>query len=129
MWASVQEDEEVPGVEFDVDLFSGGRKKVKLSRKEKRINKGRFRQEGSTQHPLDLTAGELRQLQEEDHSLEAVQKAVRGEASSAGAGFFRRDGLIYRKWLSPGQGMDNREVEQLHGVTSAVPASSATAGS
>ena len=111
--ASVQEDEEVPGVEFDVNLFAGGREKVKLSRKENRINKHRFRQEGSTQHPLDLTAEELRQLQEEDRSLEAVRKAVRGEASSAGAGFFRRDGLIYRKWSSPGQGMDDREVEQL----------------
>lgn len=60
--ASVQEDEEVPGVEFDANQFLGDRVKVKLSRKEKRINKHRFQQEGSIQHPLDPTAEELRQL-------------------------------------------------------------------
>ena len=49
---------------------------MKLSRHEKRANKRRFWQEGNgeaTQHPLDIIAEGLRQLQEEDGSLDLGQ--------------------------------------------------------
>ena len=46
-------------------------------------------------HPLDLTSEELSQLQREDESLEEVRKAARGGASSAGPGFFQREGFLY----------------------------------
>ena len=60
-----------------------------------RFLQGQKREERTPPYPpLDLTAAELRQLQKEDKSLEEIKKAARGELSSAGAGFFERDGLL-----------------------------------
>ena len=62
-------------------------------------------------NPLDITAEELQAMQEEDPSLEEVRLAADGQPSSAGVGFFRRDGIIYRRWVRPGQ--SGEEVEQV----------------
>ena len=57
---------------------------------------------------------ELQQLQEEDESLAPIRKAARGEANSMAAhGFFRQDGLIYRRWTPPGRDAREMEMEQL----------------
>ena len=81
--------------------------------KSKREHNLQFIQEQTPKHPLEMTAGELSQLQEEDSSLDAVRRAVKGEASTAESGFFRRDGLIYRKWTPPGQDQEEWAIKQL----------------
>lgn len=62
-----------------------------------------WREFASTQHPeseLKLSAAELMR---EGDTLAAVQQAAKGHSCSAGAGFFKRDGLlIYRRWTPPG---------------------------
>ena len=51
--------------------------------------------------PLEVTSEELWSLQEGDGTLEAVRKAASGEACSGGIGFFKRDGLLFRRWTPP----------------------------
>ena len=80
-------ESEIPGAEFADELFSGGRTRELKTRKEKLENNYRFVREHREKYPLEMTAGELRKLQEDD-SLEAVRKAVRGEVGTAG-GFFK----------------------------------------
>ena len=53
-------------------------------------------------HPLDISAEQVRTLQSMDITLEAVRQAADGHPCSAGVGFFRRDGLLYRLWTPPG---------------------------
>ena len=111
----------VPGLEFADDIFVGGWERVQLSRRQKRANAflhapraGEWEaKEGPTRHSLDLTSEELKELQMGDETLENVRKAVRGEACSAGIGFFEREGLVYRRWTPPGRDVDGMSVEQL----------------
>ena len=63
-------------------------------------------------HSLEVSAEELRALQEKDLTLSKVREAADGHPCSAGTGFFRRGGLLYRKWTPPGRGEES-EVEQL----------------
>ena len=100
---SKNKEDEVPEFQFAEELFTEGRTKTRLSGSQKREHNLQLIQEQTPKHPLEMTAGELSQLQEVDSSLDAVRRAVKGEASTAGSGFFRRDGLIYRKWTPPGQ--------------------------
>ena len=51
--------------------------------------------------------------QKEDETLQEVCEAADGEQSTAGEGFYRRDGVIYRRWTPPGQDAEARAVEQL----------------
>ena len=46
------------------------------------------------QHPLEMTAGEPVQLQEDHSLLEAVRRAVKGEDSTAGSGF------CFTRWIN-----------------------------
>ena len=41
-----------------------------------------------------------------------VREAADGKLSTAGVGFFKREGINYRKWIPPGQG-DEAAIEQL----------------
>ena len=53
-------------------------------------------------HPLDMSGNELANLQQEDETLNQVQKATKREVSTVGSGFFPQNGIIYRKWPPPG---------------------------
>ena len=64
-------------------------------------------------HALDISADELRTLQATDMTLDAIREAAEGNHSSAGVGFFKKDGLLYRKWTPPGRSGQDMEVEQL----------------
>ena len=63
-------------------------------------------------HTLEMSADELRVLQEQDDTLAKVRDAAEGHPCSAGVGFFKREGLIYRRWTPPGRG-EEMEIEQL----------------
>ena len=54
-------------------------------------------------HPLDIPKAELQRLQDTGETLKSVREAADGHPSSAGVGFFRRDGLVYRRWTPPRQ--------------------------
>ena len=64
-------------------------------------------------HALDVSAEEMRTLQSTDTTLDAVREAAEGKHYSAGVGFFKRDGLLYRKWIPLGRNAQDMEVEQL----------------
>ena len=53
-------------------------------------------EEELNKHSLDLSAEELRALQEKDVTLAKVQEAADGYPCSAGVGFFK-EGLLYRR--------------------------------
>ena len=119
--AVVEEDDawEMGNV-LDDEVYGGGRERPKLSRRQKRADRLKYGQRGQvgegdeqTRHSLDITKEELRTLQETDTTLEAVRRAASGEACSAGEGFFRRDGLVYRRWTPPGCDTEDMAVEQL----------------
>lgn len=58
-------------------------------------------------HPLQLTQHELQKLQEEDITLTTARKVASGSQDlGAGSGFFRKNGLLYRKWLHPERNED-----------------------
>ena len=42
-----------------------------------------------------------------------VRKAAKSYSSSAGVGFFEKNGLIYRHWIPPGRGTEDMAVDQL----------------
>lgn len=69
-------------------------------------------EQGPGTHALEISVGEIKRLQDEDESLAKVKKAADGHPCSAGVGFFKRDGLLYRRWTPPGRGEES-EVEQL----------------
>lgn len=57
---------------------------------------------GKVDDSLNTTRAELQHLQEIDVTLDAVQKAVEGKTVDI-AGYFRKDGLLYRHWVPRGQ--------------------------
>ena len=109
------ESDGCPGGEWNEDIFTASRERAKLTKRQKRINKKQYRRDTEQQalaHPLDLTAEELRDMQEKDDSLAAVRKAAIGGVSTAGTGFFEREGLLYRRWTPRGRDED-MAIEQL----------------
>ena len=112
-----REVEENPGMQFEDGIFVCGRERTRLTRSQKRASRRKYAAEGGSQGGqdgcLDMTSDELRDLQEKDDTLAAVRRAAIGEACSAGVGFFKQDGLLYRKWTPPGQDKEEMVVEQL----------------
>ena len=125
---------------LDNGLYEGGRAKQTLTREQKRKNRQAHWEDKSqsdnsdappigdtdatesdhksdeeqiAKHALDVSAEEMRTLQSTDTTLDAVREAAEGKCYSAGVGFFKRDGLLYRKWTLPGQNGQDMEVEQL----------------
>ena len=98
--------------DLDEELFQGGREKEKQSRRQKRANRQKHA-ERKNLHPLDLSMQELKQLQGEDETLAAVRRGTEGEISPAGRGFFKKEGLIYRRWTPPGRDEEEMAIEQL----------------
>ena len=87
------------------------REKKKMTRREKRLARKEYATpEGAdnvVRHPLDMSPEELRRLQDSDPSLAKARKVADGQPSTAaGEGFFRKDGLLYRKWTPAGRDND-----------------------
>ena len=60
---------------------------------------------------MEISSKELQNLQEADETLKAVRQAADQKGSAAETDFFRRDGLLYRRW-SPHWG-NGQVLEQL----------------
>ena len=96
---------------FDDELFEGGRVRVRLSRSQKRASRWRHWEptpeeveaEHSpleiTPHAVDITAGQLRVLQEADACLDAARNVARDCPYSTGVG---SDGLLGQQWTAGG---------------------------
>ena len=105
---------------FDDLLFSPpGPSKPTLTRAQKRENRLRYRLangEPDCREPgaLDVSPEELRRLQDHDESL-CRPRLIADGAPSAAAGerFFRRDGLLYRRYSPPGADSDAYDIDQL----------------
>ena len=113
-------EDPVMGYDFDDEIFGISRERVKLTRREKRIGRRQYvgepeaeAESGLNRHALEVTSGELADMQEADETLVAVRKAAEGTPSTAGGGFFKRGGLIYRRWTPPGSDAEEMAVEQL----------------
>ena len=105
-----------PEWDFDDDLFTPGRERVRLTRRQRRVGRRKHADigTGSPGLTLELSAEELRKLQEGDDTLAVLRKVADGQSSTiAGPGFFRRDGLLYRRWMPPGCNEEGMMVEQL----------------
>ena len=62
---------------------------------------------------LEFSADELTKLQEADETLNKIREAIVNQTSQLETTeYFRRDGLIYRRWIPPGRGSEC-EAEQL----------------
>ena len=90
------------------------KEKRRLTKKEKRFQRLEYAQKNSLKEftNLDVTAAELKKMQEDDTTLEEIRKAAGGEANSAVMGFLQRDGLLYRQW-TPTNRKDEMVIEQL----------------
>ena len=64
-------------------------------------------------HELDMTSKEMKNLQKADPSLQDVRRIAEKQESKAGVGFFLKDGLLYRRWISRGRKAEGSSVEQL----------------
>ena len=87
------------GTEFDDDLFTK--------------YPDRSTSPGAEFENLNFTSTEMKRQQAEDPTLAAIRTAAEGGASTAGVGFFKRDGLLYRRWTPPGSNGELFEIEQL----------------
>lgn len=59
-------------------------------------------EEELNKHSFDLSVEELRALQEKDATLAKGREAADGHLCSAGVRFFRKEGLLYRRWTPLG---------------------------
>ena len=111
------EMEVVIGNEFEEDLFSPSKEKTKQTRSQKQAARHSHFTEGMrmppTKHPLDIPTEEFHQLQEEDCTLEGICRAARGDVSTAGVGFFKCNGVIYRRRTPPGREAGEMFIDQL----------------
>ena len=114
---------------IDEELFEGGRSRVWKTRSQKRMERQAHAgvtavaeeeplepggEIGLAAHPaLEIGADEMKTLQAADATLNAVREAADGHPCSAGIGFFRRDGLLFRRWTPPGRDKQDMSVEQL----------------
>ena len=62
-------------------------------------------------HVLDLSAAKLKELQEQDKTLQSVRENA--DRSPTTSKFYYRDGLLYRRWTPPGRDDGELDVEQL----------------
>ena len=63
---------------------------------------------------MDISTEEFHQLQEVDGTLEGIHRAAEGHVSTAGAGFFKRGEVIYRRWTPPGKEEGETSIDQPH---------------
>ena len=104
--------EDLMGASFDPDIFLQTKERRKVSKRQKRMDRRRHSKEANVSG-LDINATELQELQEADTTLAEAHKAADGGSSTAGRGFFKQNGLLYRRWTPPGRDCELMSVDQL----------------
>ena len=105
-WQARREEEQL-GAGFHEDLFRAGRNWPRLTRREKRAQKQRWRQDNPP-NPLGISREQLREMQKTDNTLKPVWSEVSIGSSTS---FFHKDGILYRK--GKGRTPSGEEVEHL----------------
>ena len=59
-----------------------------------------------------MSPEEMKRLQASDSTLKEIREVVEAHVSKSGVGFFRKNGLLYRRWVPKGRDKD-MFVEQL----------------
>ena len=77
---SDKQTDELLGATFDNELFVGGVEHSDMSRRQNTSNQQKYAKQ-KLKHPLEISAEELQKLQE-DPTLRAIHKAMRGDISS-----------------------------------------------
>lgn len=102
-------EDSMPMSTLDDELFVTGQVKRRLTRSEKRADRREYCPEEvkesesvktEVRHALDIPREEMKMLQSTDVTLKKVKDAVE-HPSRADAKYFRRDGLLYRRWIPP----------------------------
>lgn len=106
------ENSDWPFHNIDESLIGNSQNKRKLTRQEKRAIKAGYNRQPKFRHFLDMSSEKFQEMQQNDPTLKSVLEAARGNPSTAGVGFFERDGLVYRRWVPPRQNA-HFEIEQL----------------
>ena len=107
------EEEVMISNEFEEDLFSRSKERTKQTRSQKRAARQlHFTEIPLSKHPMDISTEEFHQLQEVDGTLEGIHRAAEGHVSTAGAGFFKRGEVIYRRWTPPGKEEGETSIDQ-----------------
>ena len=109
---SLEPEEEVRLPEFDADLFVAGREKVNPTRSQKRAQREEHRQKQGVEAVPEMSAKNLTDLQDEDVTLEEVRRTADRSPTKVGCGFFRKGGLLYRRWIPRGR-VEDDAVKQL----------------
>ena len=68
--------------------------------------------EDTALYSFEFSADNLRELQESDKTLSKVRESVIDSSDQSKTEYFKRDGLLYRRWTPPGRG-EEYEIEQL----------------
>ena len=92
-----------PIYNLDDDLFAGGRVRRKLTRSQKRIQRAHQSLEAKclSGGPLDMSAGELKQLLGSDPSLKNLKTTG---TDSSKTHYYLEEGLLYRRWIPRDRG-------------------------
>ena len=100
---------------LDDTLFSpAGTQRPTLTRSQKREDRRRYRLEIGADPEINISAEEICTLQEADVSLQHARAVADGApTAAAGERFFRREGLLYRRYAPPGANDDTDSIEQL----------------
>ncbi|KAL5509796.1 hypothetical protein EMCRGX_G005226 [Ephydatia muelleri] len=82
-----------------------------MSQEQRRQMRRELGSQGDCLSHINITAEKLKDMQEQDETLRAVRELAALTGGSKGE-FFKRDGLLYRKWTPRGRG-EEMEIEQL----------------
>ena len=100
---------------FADDIFKGGKQKMRQTRKKKceeRYIRGLEKHAREEEDRLDMSPEEMKRLQASDSTLKGIREVVEAHELKSGVGFFRKNGLLYRRWEPKGRDKD-MFVEQL----------------
>ena len=98
-----------PSVEMTPTLTQEQRRT--LQQQLGKSNYGGLREDAASQM-FEFSADRLSELQESDITLSRVREAVASSRNPSEGEFFKRNGLIHRRWTPPGRG-EEYEIEQL----------------
>ena len=97
--------------QFSEDLFSSKpvkSSKTRSQKREQRRSHGLERAKDLKQKKMEVPVSRevLLQLQSTDESLEKIRAVCEGKSDDVEEGYFKKDGLIFRRWTPPRQGVD-----------------------
>ena len=95
--------------QFSEDLFSSKpvkSSKTRSQKREQRHSHGLERAKDLKQKKMEVPVSRevLLQLQSTDESLEKIRAVCEGKSDDVEEGYFKKDGLIFRRWTPPRQG-------------------------